>query len=151
MYQDRQTILSCMKLEFETIITQELRSGRKMKTNCTSTAWLYDISFFILFIYNIHCILFYFVLLLERHGITSDSSGSHLAAVENNNGAGGYIYTSSEYGVTWTNRTIVGAHNWYVNYYMILHYINYIIFVYIIFTFLCLIVLLICKVWYHKR
>ena len=43
-----------------------------------------------------------------RYAIASDSTGGHLAAVVYN----GYIYTSSDYGVTWTNRTGAGAHYW---------------------------------------
>ena len=48
-----------------------------------------------------------------RNGITSDSTGRYLAAVD---GSPGYIYTSSDYGVTWTSRTSAGARSWYVNY-----------------------------------
>ena len=63
----------------------------------------------------INCILFaFFVLFFVRRGISSDSTGRYLAAVDTNNG---YIYTSSDYGVTWTTRTSAGAHVWYVNYY----------------------------------
>ena len=47
-----------------------------------------------------------------RRGITSDSTGSYLAAVD---GSPGSIYTSSDYGVTWTSRGGYGF--WYVNYY----------------------------------
>jgi len=63
-------------------------------------------------LYNI---LFYYCFV--RRGITSDSSGSYLAAVDyGNGGAQGYICTSSDYGVTWTSRTSAGARSWYVNY-----------------------------------
>ena len=57
----------------------------------------------------VYFILFYYFL---RRGIASDSTGSYLAAVDYNNG---YIYTSSDYGVTWITRTTAGARQWYVN------------------------------------
>ena len=60
--------------------------------------------------------MFIYVILFHcfvRLSITSDSTGSHLAAVD----YGGYLYTSSDYGVTWITRTSSGARAWYVNYY----------------------------------
>ena len=53
----------------------------------------------------LYIILFY---CFVRVSITSDSTGRYLAAVVFN----GYIYTSSDYGVTWTNRTSAGTHYW---------------------------------------
>jgi len=66
--------------------------------------------FLLLVLYGIS--LFYCVI---RFAITSDSTGSYLAAIDNDNE--GYIYTSADYGVTWISRTTAGGRQWYVNYY----------------------------------
>ena len=85
-------------------------------------------------------ILFY---CFVRYGIASDSTGSYLAAVD---GSPGYIYTSSDYGVTWTSRTSAGAHAWYENYYYYFYYVIYNILFFIMFhlqfTLLCLYIIL---------
>lgn len=46
-------------------------------------------------------------------GATISDDGSKIAAVDNNNGAGGYVWTSVDGGATWAQRTSSGARNWY--------------------------------------
>jgi len=54
--------------------------------------------------------LFCFIGFATRNTITSDSTGSYLAVAD---GYSGYMYTSSDYGVTWTSRTnSAGARTW---------------------------------------
>ena len=82
---------------------------------------IYNILFFIMFHLQFTLLCLYIILFycFVRYGITSDSTGSHLAAVVNS----GYIYTSSDYGVTWITRSSAGTHYWYVNYYYYFYYV----------------------------
>jgi len=76
-----------------------------------------------------------------RYAIASDSTGRYLAAVDYNNG---YIYTSSDYGVTWTSRTGAGAHHWYEKVLLCCYCINidyYLVFIYVIVCYFALLFL----------